>query len=230
MMKALFISFLLLMAWPAVSQNDHRSVIDSLDKIIIQNDITNPFASIYREMAVKLDQYANMQDDHTKAFLRVFDQQFASLFFKSRDQNLNNHDLLHWQTFYRNKDLNDLQRMALGMNAHINGDLWMALTKAHPYDSIQKYSKAVLNFQYAFNSLFDSLYTNNKLSSRARFLHTISLGMDKKLMKRAVYRWRKKQVKLALMYYKNERSMDRSLKRLQRKMKGFDHFVLKWMK
>lgn len=230
-MRSYFIILILFIGLPAASQYDHQQVIDRLEKISIQNDISSPFASVYKQMAVKLGEYADKQDDTAKAFLLRFEYTFANLFFEAREQYLNdNKSIPHWNTFYQNKNLNHLQRMALGMNAHINGDLWKALSQAHPYDSIQKYRKTVLNFQYAFNAIFDSLYTNTRHSARTSFLHTASMGLDKKLMKRAVFRWRKKQVRLALLYYKDSTSMQKQLKRSDRKMKRFDRFVLKWMK
>lgn len=224
----LFVLFLLLLcSGPARSQNP--AVTDSLNKIAGTASVSGYFGLLYYKSTLAAEKYAAAQNPAPARFLTAFESGFAHYFFEAVNEAPQPASLpFSWQRYYSRQNLNAFQYYFLGMNAHINGDMWQALVKTHPYDSIKKYRQLLLDFQHPLTGLFDSTYrTCSKYKNLSRF-HRLTLGLDKWYGKRMMLHWRSNQIKLALLSYSNTARFSRRLKKTHHKMKRLDAFVIKW--
>jgi Family of unknown function (DUF5995) len=205
------------------------SVNDSLLTISQQPGISKYFGTLYYKSALAADTYALKQHTAAAQFLQQFKKSFARYFFSAVSSNaLQQPQTFSWQRYYANAGLNELQYYFLGMNAHINGDMWQGIVTASPYDSIKKYEAVLMHFQTALNPVFDSIYyqLKKKQHSLLRF-HILSFGADRFFGKKMMRHWRKNQIKLALLYYTHTNKFTRRLNRTHKKMLRMDAFVIK---
>ena len=231
-MKTIYLScFCLLLFAPAKSQSYNTEILDSLRSIIRENDQSKYFASIYCNAVLKTNQQAYTKNEELRKFVFDFEASFSHFFLEAHRQHKTGEPIFdNWKPYYTKDSLNDLQYMIIGINAHINGDFWKALVQTHSYDSIRKYKKDLVRFQSSLNFIIDSLYKEKKEYKRVRAIHTITLGLDKLLAHQMILKWRKKQIRLALLYYRNYDRLDKKLKRLNRKIYRFDRFAVRWLR
>ncbi|MFN8250525.1 MAG: DUF5995 family protein [Ferruginibacter sp.] len=227
LLNILFIPLLAIATIPVHAQQNAGNN-DSLYAISKDSSISRYFAALYYTSGLAADHYAVAQPADACRFLRKFKDSFAIFFLEANKRYQQKQPQSPgWQQYYADTSLNTLQYYFLGMNAHINGDMWQALVKAHPYDSIRKYRKPFLAFQHSLSRLFDTIYagfTNNKKLKR---FHVLTLGTDKYYGKRMMLQWRKRQVKLALLFYSRPAAFKRRLKKNRRRMQRLDHFIIK---
>ncbi|MEO5781809.1 MAG: hypothetical protein ABIQ07_00975, partial [Ginsengibacter sp.] len=92
----------------------------------------------------------------------------------------------------------------LGVNAHVNVNIWQALVTNFSEEDIRRYKKQMLAMQSSvtkvYDQFFDTLLANN---SYLKFINTFTFGIAKKFGERMFYKWRSRNVKLAIMYYRN---------------------------
>jgi hypothetical protein len=106
-----------------------------------------------------------------------------------------------------------------GINAHINGDIWQALTNEFTLEELQQLKPSYFAYQKGLLKDYDSIYKFAYATSpRLRLFHLLSLGLDKWYGKVLLSRWRKRQMHLAELYFINEDRFRRKLKRVHRKM------------
>jgi hypothetical protein len=230
--KSLLLLFLLLYK-TGVAQIPvyNKAALDTLHGIISKKTSAKPFAEMYIQSIEISNIYLHTLSVPQKEFITKFSSSFSNLFFEAdRDFASQKKIAKNWQFYYGNRNLNDLQYKFVGLNAHVNGDIGQALITAHSYDSILKYRKTIIGFQKSFNVFFDSIYKTTFAYKKLRLLHRLTLGLDKYIGKRMVYRWRKRQVALALLWYHNNKKFFRVRKRIDNKMQRLDRFALKWIK
>lgn len=209
----------------------NKEILDTLNMIKEGSSLSKDFASMYyKSIEISNNQLSSLSSS-AKEFIIRFESSFAACFFK---QHFNKQNQLPvnevWKTFFSDTTYNKLQYQFIGMNAHINGDIWVALVNTHKVDSILKYKIQLLDFQKSFDLLFDSIYKLTFDYSKVRLLNTISLGLTKPYGKKMIYRWRKRQILLAIAYYTNENKFNRLYNRIKRKKAYYDKFALKWLK
>jgi Family of unknown function (DUF5995) len=230
--KSVLLLFLLLYeAGAAQMPVYNKAALDTLYGIIDKKTIAKPFAEMYIQSIAISNIYLHTLTAPQKEFITKFSSSFSNLFFEA-DRNFVSQKTIpkSWQFYYGNHNLNDLQYKFAGLNAHVNGDIWQALVTAHCYDSILRYRKTVINFQRSFDVFFDSIYKTTFAYKKLQLLHRLTLGLDKHIGKKMVYRWRKRQVALALLWYSNNKKFFRVRKRIDNKMRRLNRFALKWIK
>jgi Family of unknown function (DUF5995) len=209
----------------------NAALLDTLLQIRQTNTIAKHFANLYYKAIEITNGHAHVQTEPIKQFILGFESSFGPLFFKSYNNYINNvSQEFSWQRYYKDTSLNELQYLFIGMNAHINGDMWWALKNKYNYDTLYKYKKSLIGFQKKFNIFFDSIYATTFHLKKIRQLHHLTLGLDKAYGRKMVLRWRTRQVKLALLWYSNNHKCLRRVKRLQKQMQRFDRFAIKYFK
>ena len=230
-MKAFYLYCLcLLLPLAGFSQSYNTEILDSLETIIRENDQTKYFAGIYCNAVRKTNQQAYTKNAELRKFVFDFEASFSHFFLEAHRLHKSGEPMPdNWKPYYAKDSLNELQYMIIGINAHINGDFWKALVQTHSYDSIRKYKKELIRFQSSLNFIIDSLYKEKKQYKRVRTIHTVTLGLDKLLAHQMILQWRKKQVRLSLLYYRNHDRLDKKLKRLNKRINRFDRFAIRWL-
>jgi Family of unknown function (DUF5995) len=211
--------------------NYNQTLLDTLQEIAYTNTPSKYFAALYKQAIKITNIHAHQQPENVKQFIFGLESFFAPTFFRSYQNFINcKPQAVSWQQYYADTTLNELQYQFMGMNAHINGDLWLALKDKYSYDTIQKYKRPLIKFQVALNALFDSVYITAGKYKKIRQLHLFTLGLDKNWGRRMVLHWRKRQLKLALLFYTNPKKCNKKLKKLTIKMQHYNSFALRWLK
>jgi len=229
-----FITILLgmLISVIAVAQPRYNAaLLDTLTFIASTKTPSQHFAGLYYNAIEITNNYAATQPDSVRRFIFGFEERFAPAFFTSY-KNLNTHtpQIYCWQPYYTDTTLNDLQYKFIGMTAHINGDMWVALKDTYSYDTLKKYKKPLLKFQQALNVLFDSMYVTSAKYPKLRRLRFLTLGLDRLIGKKVILYWRKRQVQMALLYYSNPAKCERKNRRLKNTIRRWHRFAVKWIK
>jgi hypothetical protein len=225
------IILLLLIQTASAQPRYNAALLDTLQQIEQTRTTARHFATLYHKAIEITNGYAHSQPGSVKNFIFGFESSFGPLFFASyKNYCLRQPQSFSWQPYYRDSTLNPLQYMFIGMNAHINGDMWLALKNAYVYDTLYKYKNDLIRFQKVYNVFFDSIYSTTRQYKKVRRLHRLTLGLDKALGRRMVLRWRKRQVALALLYYRHPAQCNRRWQRVQRKMQRFNRFALHWLR
>jgi hypothetical protein len=232
-MRKYFFVFVVLCSQKVVAQipRYNAALLDTLAAISNDTTPSKHFAQLYYKAIQITNSYAHTQPQHVKQFIFGFEEKFGPLFFKAHHNFIANKSIPQtWQVYYSSNNYTPLQYQFLGMNAHVNGDMWKALVNAYTADTLQYYKKDLLRFQKAFNTFFDSIYSTTKQYKKVRTIHVLTLGLDKPLGRKMVYKWRKLQVNLAIWYTTKPNKFKRKLKRLQSKIKRWNKFAIRWLK
>jgi hypothetical protein len=231
-MKLFFISILIALTLPLTAQQRYNAaLLDTLQEISNSNSIAKHFGKLYYEAIEATNKYAAKQPDSVRNFIFGFESLFAPAFFSSYHKQVSYSAQTNgWQFYYSDTSLNEMQYKFIGMNTHINGDMWLALKDKYDYDSLKKYHKPLIQFQKVLNVFFDSIYVTTRHYKKLKRLRFFTLGMDRNIGRHMVLSWRKKQVGLAMLYYSDPEKWKRELKRSEKRMKRWNRFALKWIK
>jgi hypothetical protein len=208
----------------------NTALLDTLQQIENSNTASKHFAGLYKKAIQITNVYAHGQPQAVKDFIFGFEAAFGPKFFAAHSMASMGKPVSNvWQAYYADSGLNPLQYQFIGMNAHINGDMYKALIEEYNFDTLKKYQYHLIKFQKAFNTFFDSIYTTTKVYKKVSSLHLLTLGLDKNYGRQMVLRWRKRQVKLALWYYAQPKKFERRRKKLDNSMQRFNRFAIKWL-
>ncbi len=230
-MKLLFTICSTFLYCTVVAQPKYNApLLDTLQQIAQTNTPAKHFAALYYRAIEKTNKYAGTKPDNVKEFIFGFESRFAPVFFRSYHDFVNHQPLpFSWQRYYADTGLNELQYQFMGMNAHINGDMWVALKEKYCYDTLKKYRQPLLKFQKALNSFFDSIYIATGKYKKIRRLHYLTLGFDKFIGRQMILHWRKRQQQMALLFYSDPKKAGRKLKHINSSMARYDKFALHWI-
>lgn len=205
----------------------NKPLLDSLQLLRQGNSPARHFAALYYQAVEITNKRLALQPDSVKNFVCGFEAAFGPIFLHARQDNTG--DTNAWKYYYADTAYNLLQYQFIGMNVHINGDMWLALKGRYNYDTLKKYKRPLLKFQRALNTFFDSMYVTTRKFRKLQSLHYLTLGLDKPLGRLIIYHWRKKQVQLAMLYYRNPCKWRRKLTQSQRRIRRWNRFVAKWI-
>jgi hypothetical protein len=231
-MKFLVTVIIVVFFFKATAQlNYNQALLDTLQEIVHTNTPAKYFARLYSQTIEITNIHAHKLPDSVKRFVFGLESFFAPAFFRSYQNFINDKpQAIAWRQYYADTTLNELQYQFMGMNAHINGDLWIALKDTYSYDTLRKYKQQLIKFQAVLNTLLNSIYITSGKYKKVRQLHLLTLGLDKNWGRRMVRHWRKRQLRLALLFYTSPEKCNRKLKRLNVKMQHYNSFALRWLK
>ena len=201
--------------------------LDSLASIEKGNTISQYFAGLYRQTIIITNDYAKHQTQAVQSFAFRLDDAFIPQFFQAHEAYLKGKEIpANWETYYQSDSLNSLQYQFLGMNAHINGDLHLALIQQFGYDSIKEHKRDLMSFQKVLNSIVDSIYGQTKAYPELKIFHDLTLGTNRIMAREMVRHWRRRQINLALLYYHKPKKYQRRLAHVQSLKAKWDKAVL----
>lgn len=204
-------------------------VLKKLDTLQKSTSIARHFASIYFETTERAITYSNRKNESSRDFMERMETTFASYFFYSANAfNTGSAVAPAWKTYYADTTLSALQYQLLGINAHINGDIWQALVNAFSEDELQNNRKNYFHFQKELVSQYRGFYDRSiRTNLTTRLLHKGSLGLSKWYGNWMLKRWRKRQWKLAILYYNDQEHFQKRLQKLTRKMDQINDIILR---
>jgi hypothetical protein len=190
------------------------ALLYDLEALSRDNSISRYFAQLYYETTRSIGQQLRYADQQTVELTLRFQQRFAAYFLECRDHA--HPGSAEWGSYYSTTALQPVQYALLGINAHINGDMWQALVDCFNEKELEDYERRLLDFQQAIRKVYTSFYrcaTEENMMFRG--LHIITAGLSKKAGEYYLYHCRLQQVKLALLYYRDRARFRKKLSRLK---------------
>ncbi|NOT52088.1 MAG: hypothetical protein HOP10_12520 [Chitinophagaceae bacterium] len=231
MKKWLIALLLFLFPNPAVfsQSGTEMELLQKLDSIQNTDCISKHFAGLYFTTTKEAIEFFRDNPAQTKNFIERLEISFAGFFFRSVDSFTQKKVIpMEWGSYFNNSSLSPLQYKLLGINAHINGDIWQALTKEFTLAEIQGAKESYFDFQKGLKKQYKEFYNESlKSSSKVRLLHNATAGLDKLYGKLMLGHWRKRQMKLAILFYTDKEKFSIELEKLRRKMKRIDQMILR---
>lgn len=216
--------------FPAFSQQDEAmaSLLQKLDSVQGSPSISRHFASLYLKVSVKAAWHYSGAKKDIQQLMSRFEERFAGYFFMASEAYEKKEEIpAAWKTYYSDSNRSKLQYFLLGANAHINGDIWKTLTNEFSPEELKKFRTPYYRFYrklkeellFVHGTMLDSV-------SGTRFLHDLSLGLDRHYAKWMFQHWRKRQLKLSILWFTDKEKFTVKLNALQKKMAALDKLIL----
>lgn len=195
-------------------------VLGKLDSIRKSPSVSRHFANIYFETTIGAVDFFSTADTNVQSLIDRMEKKFAEYFFRSVYAHENNGAVPYeWKSYYSDEVAPMLRYILYGINAHINGDIWQALTSEFSLEEIRELKPWYFLYQKGLLKDYGRIYESALAASpKIKLLHTISLGLDKSYGKILLRRWRKRQMMLAELYFTDKPLFEKKLERLHRKM------------
>lgn len=133
-----------------------------------------------------------------------------------------------WESYFTATGLSPLQLKLLGINAHINGDLWKALRVSYPADKIKEIGKTVFILHQSLLQIYTELYRDAIAESRKIMnLNLLSIGLSEKYGKLLLSKWRKRQIKLATDFYFKPIRFEKKRVSTENKKSRIDNLIIR---
>lgn len=224
----LFIALVQLMGY-AQEKDIEIELLKKLDSISRSSSVARHFASLYFETTVLSIDFFATADPAVKNFIERLENNFAGFFFRSADAHLSKTDIpVVWQSYFRDSALSPLQYKLLGINAHINGDIWQALTSEFSVEELKENRMTYLRFQKGLQKQYQRFY-NEYVSSNLKtgLVNNTTLGLSRVYGKMMLSRWRKRQLRLAILYHTDKVKFEDALNSLNKKREELNRLILR---
>ena len=215
--------------------NDNRDLvfanraIQFVDSISRSAGASSYFARIYGKVMANVELQLWGADTATVVFIRKFETGFADYFLHAciEDKNGNLSSSSEWKKLFSNPLAHPLRLTIMGISAHTNGDMWQALVNNFPEKEIRLHKKAFLAFQAAIAKVYYPFFDSIAVQSwYLKFMRFVTMGLVKNLGERIIYKWRRRQVNLAIMFYHNHERFNTRLAVVKKKKEKIDKLIL----
>ena len=202
--------------------------MQKLDSIRRSNSISKYFADLYYKTTKNAFDFFLHSDEMTQAFMEKFEKRFGNFFFNAANSYKAGTEIsIAWNAYYKDSSLSQAQYFLLGANAHINGDIWQSLTTEFSLQEIKDNKKSYFRFYKELKKIYSYVYKETLASSgRLRFLHHLTLGFDKLYGKIMLYKWRRRQMKLAVLFFTHPGQFKQELHKVRKKMNKMDKMIM----
>jgi hypothetical protein len=204
-------------------------VLVKLDSIRSSTSVSKHFASLYFDVTSDAITHFSNSKPSIQRLMGRLEIKFADYFFKAVYAQQNKTPMpREWKAYYCDTTAPGLCYILMGINAHINGDIWQALVNEFSQKEIGELKPAFLLYRKQLLKNYRDIYESaSESGSRIKLLHALSFGFDKVYGKILLRLWRKRQMKLAELYYSNKSQFEKKLNRLSRKMDGLNELIRK---
>lgn len=202
-------------------------LLHKLDSISKAPSVSRYFADLYFTAMVNAIRFFACADDTARKNIRQMEMQFSNYFISSAEAYTNKSAVpASWQAYYADTSASPVRHLLLGVNAHLNGDIWRALVSSFSLDEIKKLAPTYNSYYCGLLEIYEDVYREAfSRSTSLKLLHVTSLGLDKWYGKILLRRWLKRQLKLATWYYSHPARFQKKLKKLDGKMNRLNRLV-----
>ncbi len=200
-----------------------------LDSIGASPSVSQHFGKLYADFLRLVEKRLEKADTMVKRLLRVFEEVFAQFFIDAAEDFAHHKPIRHpsWKKYFEDTTLSSAQYFLLGANAHLNGQLSMAI-----YNSYSPHEWKLLKSHYdLFNKCLNETYRHVYRETiyehpRAQTLHLITFGLDKILGNYFLYKWRKRQMRVTEYRFSNSSKYQRLSDKIERKKNKVDRLII----
>ncbi|MFN2437808.1 MAG: hypothetical protein ABR503_01325, partial [Chitinophagaceae bacterium] len=112
-------------------------------------------------------------------------------------------------------------------NAHLNGALWQALTQTFTEAEMAGLKREFVFFKKSLNRTYILVYNEAVEDSKtANAIRTVTLGLSRIIGNYYLYKWRKRQMKLARLYWSQSPRLEPLLKKVGMKKQKIDRLII----
>lgn len=203
------------------------AIFSSLDSICFSSSPARDFAFIYLKTTIGAKKYYENDSDSVQALMNRFENRFCEYFLKAAIAHRDSTEIPGpWKQYYTNEGASPLERILQGINAHINNDLWQALTHEFTLGELQALKESYYAFDrhllQDYNDIYNYAFSTNR---RVQRLHSFSLGIDKWYGALLLKKWRKRQLKIAGLFYTNTNKFHKKKKKVERKLMAVNRLI-----
>lgn len=204
-------------------------LLQKLDSIRQSHSIARHFAELYLETTVRAIRFFDGKSEATRNFIQKLETSFAGYFFRAVESYRKDTVIsLVWKNYFADSSLTPFQYYLIGINAHINGDIWQALVSSFSWEEISANKKSYFVFHKALLKQYESFYANSFNNNKVvRKMHATTAGMDKWYGRILLRRWRKRQVTMARLYFNDKTAFEKAQVRLRLRMERLDRMILR---
>lgn len=198
-----------------------------LDSVRKSPSIARHFAELYFETTLNAVHFFSQSDEKIKGLIDRMQLRFADYFFRSARAFREGQEIPSaWKAYYSDTSAPALRCMLYGINAHINGDIWQAITTEFSPEEIRSLKPHYLAYRKGLLDIYAELYRRALNSHNlVGVLHRTSFGMDKLYGKLMLKRWRRRQLRLSELYYLNRELFETEHKKLAVKMEQLNRLI-----
>ncbi|MBK5271642.1 MAG: hypothetical protein JJE22_11585 [Bacteroidia bacterium] len=145
----------LLYSFTCFSQTNDKVLLQKLDSVNKSTSVASYFASLYLATTQNAIHFFSKYKQPVQQSFQRFENRFADYFFSSAEACYQKEEIpFEWNDYYSNASLSPLQYQLLGINAHINGDIWKALTTEITLQEIRQIKKNYKRFNKGLNEIY----------------------------------------------------------------------------
>lgn len=205
-------------------------LIQRIDSIAHTTGIASHFCKTYSRSMQNIATQMHGMDSTAQLFIKKFEMRFADYFLRPWEAhgygNLSTASV--WNCYYSGQASEPWQFVLLGVNAHVNGDMWQALVNEFSEKEIRQYKKLFISFQASiaknYDVFFDELMAQN---SYVRFINAFTKGLAKFSGEKVISKWRRRQVNLAILFYHDHEKFKKKLVLINRKKQKVDQLIVR---
>ncbi len=185
------------------------------------------FGQLYYEFLYSIEEQLANCDNGAQRLVRRFENVFAGFFINACQWHLNKTqiDLQEWEAYFSDSTLQPIHYFLLGANAHLNGGLWTAVVKSFNADEWKELKEEYHIFKKTLNQTYKLVYKEGRNNRFLVNLAHATLGVDKWIGNYYLYKWRKRQFRMAKLYWQQSPKLEPLLKKIDRKKKNIDQLI-----
>jgi len=223
---------LLFMSVQSNAQNADAFVqtLRRLDSIQHSNTIARHFGGLYFEFLEHIEAQLQYKDSANKQLVTRFESVFAHFYIEAANAYNKGEPLPEgvWGHYFTDTGLELLQYKLLGANAHLNGELWQALTESFTAAEMTQVHAEFSIFKRTMNGMYHQIYhdacmDNNKVLA----VHVITIGASEWIGNMYLYKWINRQMKIAELYWAQSPGCEKLQERTRRRKNFVDKLVVR---
>ena len=206
--------------------------INMVDSLAKSNGPGSCFAQLYTKATIEIEKQLIGLDTTSINQIRRLEKNFCFYFINACKGVAESNDTVSiWGAYFKNGNSSELKRKLFGINAHINGDLWQALRDSYNKEEIIKAGRTVFLFHQSLLKIYNDLYEEAKaVNKKVKTIHVLSLGFSKGYGRHLLKKWRKRQIKIATLYYYDRQKFERIKTKTERKKNKIDKTISRQLK
>jgi len=200
--------------------------LDSLGK---SNSISRYFGSLYFSFLQSIEKQLSPADSVTRQLVRRFEKGFSQFYIDACEayQQRRAPAIQEWSAYFSDSSLEPIQYKLLGANAHLNGGLWQALTNSFSQEEMQTLKNEFVIFKKSLNQTYKLVYHEAVADNRrVNDLEKLSVGTSQWIGNYYLYKWRKRQMRLARLYWSGSGKYFILLKKIKKKKRKIDWLII----
>jgi hypothetical protein len=201
-----------------------------LDSLSATNRLSRHFARLYTETVLLSLKHYQSAGSRERDFLRRFETAFADLFFQADASQGKIAGGEAWTAYYSDTSRSPLQYQLLGINAHINADLSVALINGFSLDELRIFRKDFIRFQRGLRQQFHWFFEDNiSTNPTTRIIGQFPLGLTRTWGSSMMRRWRKRQFRIAVTHYTDPEKSAKLRRKTVRAKERTDRLILRYL-